>query len=119
MDEGQSTVYRSTDAVALIADKWTLPIFSALRQGNKRFGQMQRSLPSITRKMLTQTLRKLERDGLLQRIDYHEVPSRVEYVLTSAGESLLQRLMPLCQWANEFIPAVEEARGRFDSNPTA
>jgi DNA-binding HxlR family transcriptional regulator len=112
----QAASYGTDDALSLIADKWTLQIFKALREGNTHFGQLLRAIPDITRKMLAQTLRKMERDGLIERRDFGEVPPRVEYAITPTGQSLLERLCALCQWANEFFPQVEAARQRFDAS---
>ena len=112
----QTIPYNSSNAIDLIADKWTAYVLTVLRHGHNRFGQMQRAIPEITRKMLTQTLHKMERDGLISRIDYRETPPHVEYSLTPAGEALIARLTTLCHWANEFFPEVEAARARYDAN---
>lgn len=110
----ETPIYQVTDAVGLIADKWTLHIFTALCRGHNRFGQFQRAIPDITRKMLTQTLRKMQRDGLIERIDYHEAPPHVEYKLTPMGDAFRLQLSSLCQWSKQNFSAVEAARQIFD-----
>jgi DNA-binding HxlR family transcriptional regulator len=102
-------------ALDLIADKWTLYVFKALYKGHNRFGQLLRTIPQITRKMLTQTLRKMQRDGLIRRIDYQKMPLHVEYILTPLGERLLANLHPLFEFAETFFPDVEAARQQFDA----
>jgi DNA-binding HxlR family transcriptional regulator len=106
--------YGSELALDLVNDKWTLPLFKALRQGHNRYGALLRAMPGITRKMLTQTLRKMERDGLIVRVDYGEMPLRVEYHISQVGEALLSRLCSLCEWTKAFFADVESARQRYD-----
>lgn len=103
-------------ALDLVGDKWTLQVFKALRQGHRRYGALLRAIPDITRKMLTQTLRKMERDGLLERVDYGEMPLRVEYFISQAGEALLSRLCSLCEWTKAYFADVEAARQRYDTD---
>src|ERR1700674_792557 len=94
-DEG----YPSRRLFDLIGDKWTPIIVYILGQGTKRYGEMQRHLPDVSKKMLTQTLRALERDGLLTRKVYAEVPPKVEYDLTALGRVFLEPVTGLCRWA--------------------
>lgn len=94
----------------LIADKWTALIIYLLASGTKRYGELQREIGGISQKMLTQTLRKLEEDGLVKRTIYPEVPPRTEYCLTPLGESLKEPLSGLSQWAIKHLPEVEKAR---------
>src|ERR1700730_3986630 len=94
-DEG----YTSRRLFDLIGDKWTPIIVYILGQGTKRYGQMQRHLPDVSKKMLTQTLRELEAAGLLRRTGYAEVPPRVEYDLTPLGRVFLEPVTELCRWA--------------------
>jgi DNA-binding HxlR family transcriptional regulator len=83
----------------LIADKWSILALSAVHQGVHRNGELLRRIGGISQKALTRTLRDLEHNGLVRRIDHYEVPPRVEYMLTDTGESLFPILAVLCQWA--------------------
>ena len=85
--------------LALIGDKWKIIVICTLREGTKRFGELQRAMDGITPKVLTRQLRDLERDGLVQRTVFPEVPPRVEYALTALGQSLLPILGQLHEWA--------------------
>jgi DNA-binding HxlR family transcriptional regulator len=94
----------------LIADKWTTLVIYLLSQGTRRYGELQRGVGGISQKMLTQTLRRLEEDGLVLRVIYPEVPPRTEYSLTELGATLKEPLGALCQWAVAHFPEVEKAR---------
>jgi DNA-binding HxlR family transcriptional regulator len=98
----------------LIADKWTLLILPALKRGPMRNGDLMRLIEGVSQKMLTQTLRELERNGLVERIDYMEVPPRVEYALTNLGRSLSDAVRRLDGWAESHIPDVLAARSEYD-----
>ena len=98
----------------LIADKWTLLILPALRRGRLRNGDMLRVIGGVSQKMLTQTLRELEHNGLVNRIDHQEVPPRVEYELTELGRSLSDLMRKLDSWAEENLTAVLSARAAFE-----
>lgn len=82
-----------------IGDKWTVLVISTLGSGALRYSDLQASVPGISQRMLTVTLKELERDGLLTRTAYAEVPPRVVYELTDLGRSLLDAVMPLAAWA--------------------
>jgi len=103
----------------LIADKWTLLILPALRRGPMRNGDLMRLIGGVSQKMLTQTLRELERNGLVERIDYAEVPPRVEYALTDLGRSLSDAVRKLDSWAEAHITQVQAARARYSQRETA
>jgi DNA-binding HxlR family transcriptional regulator len=98
----------------LVADKWTLLILPALRRGPKRNGDLMRLIEGVSQKMLTQTLRELERNGIIRRIDYGEVPPRVEYELTDLGQSLSGAVRKLGGWAEQNFAAVLVARREFE-----
>lgn len=98
----------------LIADKWTLLILPALRRGRLRNGDLMRLIGGVSQKMLTQTLRELEHNGLVNRIDYQEVPPRVEYELTDLGRSLSELMRKLDSWAEENLTDVIKARAAFE-----
>lgn len=91
--------------LALISDAWTPIIFHCLSDRKKRFSELQRQLPDISKKMLTQVLRRLERDGLVHRTVHAVVPPKTEYRLTEHGHKLHEPIMMLCQWArsNEVV----------------
>jgi DNA-binding HxlR family transcriptional regulator len=97
----------------LIADKWTLLILPALRGGRMRNGDLMRLIGGVSQKMLTQTLRELERNGLVNRIDHREIPPRVEYELTTLGLSLSDLMRSLDRWAEENLDEVMRARAAF------
>ncbi|GAB4529029.1 MAG: helix-turn-helix domain-containing protein [Anaerolineae bacterium] len=98
-----------------ISDKWTALIIGVLEEGTMRFSDIQRRIGGISQKMLTQTLRQLERDGLVTRTVYAEVPPRVEYTLTPLGASLTEALATLRYWAEANIEAVSLAQKTYDS----
>jgi len=100
--------------IEIISNKWTALIIYALENGRIRYGEMERRIEGISKKMLTQTLRKLERNGLIQRHITPTVPSTVEYFLTPLGESLLQPMKELRQWGRENYLHVEAARTHYD-----
>ncbi len=103
----------------LIADKWTLLVIPALRRGPIRNGELLRIIEGVSQKMLTQTLRTLESNGLVRRIDYMEVPPRVEYELTELGRSLADTIKKLGAWAQEHISEVLAAREEFERQERA
>jgi len=97
-----------------IGDKWSLYIVALLANGPKRFNGLKRGIDGISQRMLTLTLRGLERDGLVTRTLYPTIPPRVDYALTDLGTTLLRPVMALVNWANEHQTAIAEARQRFD-----
>ncbi len=88
--------------LTLIGDKWKVLIIRDLLGGTKRFGELKKSMPLITQKMLTANLRKLEADGLLNRKVYAQVPPRVEYTLTKQGQSLRPVLAVMYKWGKTY-----------------
>ncbi len=102
--------------IGRVADKWTMLILEALEEhGTVRFTQLGRHVPGISQKMLTQTLRQMERDGLVTRTVYAVVPPRVDYRLTGLGHSLGEAFCGVWTWAEQNLDAIEEARQSFDS----
>ena len=87
--------------INIIGDKWTLPVLYVLSQGTKRYSELQREIPDISKKMLTQTLRKLESDNIVSRKVYPVVPPKTEYKLTSFGIKLIDPLCALADWAED------------------
>jgi len=94
----------------LIADRWTALVIYALDHETRRYSELEKMIGGISQKMLTQTLRRLERDGIVARTVYPVVPPHVEYALTPLGTTLIAALRLLCQWAQENLGAVEAAR---------
>jgi DNA-binding HxlR family transcriptional regulator len=95
--------------IALLADKWTIPLIHALARGTKRTSELKRAL-GVSQKMLTQTLRTLEDHGLVARQVHAEVPPRVEYSLTPLGRSLNEPLTVICEWTEAHGAELERAR---------
>jgi DNA-binding HxlR family transcriptional regulator len=98
-----------------IGDKWTVLIVATLGEGPKRFNELRREIPSVSQRMLTLTLRNLERDGLVSRTVTPSIPPRVDYELTDLGHSLLKPITALTQWALENIEQIHGAHARFDA----
>lgn len=110
-----STDCRAVSAVlARVGDKWSVLIIVLLGDGPKRFNEIKRAVGGISQRMLTLTLRGLERDGLITRTIFPTIPPRVEYELTSLGGSLLKAVEPLAEWARGHVPAIHKAQERFD-----
>jgi DNA-binding HxlR family transcriptional regulator len=101
-------------ALDRIGDKYTVLVIIFLQETPRRFSELQRMIMGISQKVLTQTLRNLERDGLLTRTIYPEVPPRVEYALTPLGETLIEPLVALREWAETNIEAVLVAQTEYD-----
>jgi DNA-binding HxlR family transcriptional regulator len=97
-----------------IGDRWTVLIVGVLGDGDARFSELRRRIDGVSQKMLTQTLRGLERDGLVRRTVYPEVPVRVVYALTNAGRTLLEPLRALQQWSIEHLGDVSAAQDAYD-----
>jgi DNA-binding HxlR family transcriptional regulator len=99
----------------LIADKWTVLIIGLLENGPQRFSELRRAIEGISQKMLTQNLRRLERDGIVTRTVYAEVPPRVEYALTPLGTTLCVPITAIRDWAGTHIEAIVVAQAAYDS----
>ena len=98
-----------------IADKWTTLLIGMLAQHERlRFNELKRMIGGISQKMLAQTLRDMERDGLVKRTMYPEIPPRVEYALTPLGKTLCGPIAALTQWAHDHIEEVNQAQNAFD-----
>ncbi|MCD7095356.1 helix-turn-helix transcriptional regulator [Klebsiella quasipneumoniae subsp. quasipneumoniae] len=97
-----------------IGDKWSLYIVVVLASGVRRFNELKRGIDGISQRMLTLTLRGLERDGLITRTMYPTIPPRVDYELTNMGRTLLEPVMALVNWADKNQFAIAEAHKRFD-----
>jgi DNA-binding HxlR family transcriptional regulator len=102
----------SRDVLGLIGGKWAILILCCLQQGPVRTGALMRMVDGISQKMLTQTLRDLERDGFVDRVSHPEVPPRVEYRLTELGRSLSELARSMEQWVVAHYPDILEQRRR-------
>lgn len=118
-----AAICRSSDPMAVralltkIGDKWTIFVILSLDLlgGRARFSELERSIPGISQRMLSTTLKNLERDGLVIRELFPEVPPRVEYEITALGKSLLRPTQGLVDWAKENWEQVREAQSKFDA----
>lgn len=97
-----------------IGDRWTVLIVGILGEGDARFSQLRRRVEGVSQKMLTQTLRGLERDGLVRRTVYPQVPVRVDYALTDAGRTLLEPLRALEEWSITHLGDVSASQEAYD-----
>ena len=97
-----------------VGDKWSVQIVALLGGGRRRFTELRRAIEGISQRMLTLTLRGLERDGLVTRTVFPEIPPRVEYELTRLGETLLEPIQGLVEWAADHRTSIQAAREKFD-----
>ena len=105
--------------LARIGDKWSVLIIVLLGDGSKRFNEIKRMVGGISQRMLTLTLRGLERDGLVKRTQFPTIPPRVDYELTQLGRSLWEAVKPLGQWARGHVTHITRARAAFDKKINA
>lgn len=103
-----------SDVLERVGDKWSVLVVVTLGSGPKRFNELRRGIASISQRMLTLTLRGLERDGLVTRTVFPTIPPRVDYALTELGRSLLDPVAALGNWARENHHKIEQARREFD-----
>lgn len=101
-------------ALEVVSSKWTVLVFYELEFGKKRYSDLKKRVEGVTQKMLTQTLRQLERDGLVARYVYPTVPPTVEYELTPLGQTLIEPMRVLHQWTDAHYDSVLQAREAFD-----
>jgi DNA-binding HxlR family transcriptional regulator len=110
------------EVLARVGDKWSVFVIVLLGERTMRFTELQRSIEGISQRMLTLTVRQLERDGLVERVVYPVVPPRVEYSLTALGTTLLDPLVAMARWADVHRVDIEAARAEYDarteSSPT-
>ncbi|WP_382304306.1 winged helix-turn-helix transcriptional regulator [Herbiconiux sp. UC225_62] len=102
------------DIFTMTGDKWSMRVIKALADGPLRFTRLMACVEGISHRMLTRTLRTLERDGLVSRQSYAESPPRVEYSLTELGETVLEPVMAFIQWTHTHQAEIEASRARFD-----
>lgn len=101
--------------LARVGDKWSVLVVEILGRGPTRFNELRRLIGGISQKMLTTTLRQLERDGMVIRTVYPTIPPRVDYELTALGRGLLVPVRSLADWARDNMAAIDAARHRYDS----
>lgn len=105
----------TADLLARVGDKWTVYVVGLLQDGPMRFNEIRRAIGGISQRMLTLTLRGLERDGLVTRTVFPTIPPRVDYELTELGRTLIGTLKGLAEWANTNSAAVQKAQRNFDA----
>jgi DNA-binding HxlR family transcriptional regulator len=115
MKDPTSPVCRTISTLlSRIGDKWTVLVVQTLADGPRRFNELRREIPSVSQRMLTLTLRNLERDGLVSRTVTPTIPPRVDYELTELGQSLQKPICGLATWAMDHVESIHAAQARFD-----
>jgi DNA-binding HxlR family transcriptional regulator len=107
------------EVLSRVGDKWSLLVVAMLAEEKKRFSELRRNIEGISQRMLTLTLRGLERDGLVTRTVFPTIPPRVEYALTPLGRTLIDPVLELASWADKHREAIQQARARFDAEAEA
>jgi DNA-binding HxlR family transcriptional regulator len=107
------------EVLSRVGDKWSVFVIALLGDGPKRFSEIKRTIEGISQRMLTLTLRALERDGLVTRTVFPTIPPRVDYALTPLGATLLEPVRALAAWAQLHRQAIHDARDRFDAQQMA
>jgi DNA-binding HxlR family transcriptional regulator len=115
-DDGHQECRALGQILDRVGDKWTIMVVGILSKGPCRFNALMREIGGVSHRMLTLTLRSLERDGLVSRTAYATIPPKVEYALTDTGRSLIEPLRVLSNWAIEHRPTIEKARAEFNKN---
>ncbi|GLY89663.1 winged helix-turn-helix transcriptional regulator [Actinoallomurus iriomotensis] len=113
--DGRPAACQAREVLGRIGDKWSLYVISLLGEETRRFSELKRGVEGISQRMLTVTLRGLERDGIVSRTVYPVVPPRVEYTLTPMGRTLLDTVSTLVAWADEHVASIEQARAAYDT----
>ena len=103
------------EILSRVGDKWSILVIATLHMAPMRYSDLHAAIPGLSQRMLTLTLRQLQRDGLVSREAYPEVPPRVEYELTPLGETLFETVFSLAQWAVDHRDEIETNRARFDA----
>ena len=110
---------RAREVLQRVGDKWSVLAIDLLGQGTMRFSELHRAIDGITARMLTVTLRGLERDGIVTRTIHPVIPPRVEYALTPMGRTLLDTIGQLVTWADSHLPEIDAARAAYDARHPA
>ena len=119
LDRASEDCRAVSSVLARVGDKWSVLIIVLLGDGPKRFNVIKRMVGGISQRMLTLTLRGLERDGLVKRTQFPTIPPRVEYELTPLGRSLWDAVEPLGTWARGHVKHISKARAAFDQRKNA
>lgn len=114
-ERSPSECRRLGEVLARVGDKWTVQVIVELGEGPRRFNELRRIITGVSQRMLTLTLKNLERDGLVSRTVTPSVPPRVDYALTDLGRSMLLPVQALGEWAAAHIPQMDAARQRYDA----
>jgi len=112
--DGEPSACRAREVLQRVGDKWSMYVIDLLGPGTKRFSELHRSIDGITARMLTVTLRGLERDGIVTRTIHPVIPPRVEYALTPMGLTLLDAIGALVSWADGHLPEISAAQAAYD-----
>lgn len=115
-DDPHGACVAAREVLNRVGDKWSVYVIKLLGDGPKRFSELKRTIDGISQRMLTLTLRGLERDGLVKRTVFPTVPPRVDYELTPLGATLLEPVSALAVWAQEHRYEIQKARERFDTS---
>jgi DNA-binding HxlR family transcriptional regulator len=110
---------RAREVLERVGDKWSVYVIDLLGQGTRRFTELHRAIDGITARMLTVTLRGLERDGIVTRTIHPVIPPRVDYALTPMGRTLLDTIGQLVTWADSHLPEIDAARAAYDARHSA
>ena len=116
---GEPSACRAREVLQRVGDKWSMYVIDLLGQGTKRFSELHRSIDGITARMLTVTLRGLERDGIVTRTIHPVIPPRVDYALTPMGLTLLDAIGQLVSWADSHLPEISDAQAVYDAKHPA
>jgi len=112
---GETSACRAREVLQRVGDKWSVLAIDLLGQGTMRFTELHRAIDGITARMLTVTLRGLERDGIVTRTIHPVIPPRVEYALTPMGRTLLDTIGQLVTWTDSHLPEIQAARAAYDA----
>jgi DNA-binding HxlR family transcriptional regulator len=110
---------RAREVLQRVGDKWSAQVIYLLGQGSRRFSELHRAIDGITSRMLTVTLRGLERDGILTRTIHPVIPPRVDYELTALGRTLLETIGQLVSWSDDHLAEIDTARAAYDARHRA
>jgi DNA-binding HxlR family transcriptional regulator len=116
---GEPSSCRAREVLQRVGDKWSVYVIDLLGQGTMRFTELHRGVNGITARMLTVTLRGLERDGIVTRTIHPVIPPRVEYALTAMGRTLLDTIGELVTWADSHLDEIDAARAAYDARHPA
>jgi DNA-binding HxlR family transcriptional regulator len=116
---GEPSACRAREVLQRVGDKWSMYVIDLLGQGTMRFSELHRSIDGITARMLTVTLRGLERDGIVTRTIHPVIPPRVDYALTPMGRTLLDAIGALVSWADSHLPEISAAQTAYDTRHAA